>query len=172
MEYNLKQNDETKKILAAITEGNTLTLTMEEKDIQAMVTRISDHHIHMDLDDGNGRKGINVYVADDNGKKIIVINGMPYYIEDDDSHRFAKNKKRSGANIPDVVTPPMPAIVISVLVNRGDRIEKGQKLVVLSAMKMETTLTAPFGGTVTKVNAKEGDKVAPGDILVDIEKEE
>jgi pyruvate carboxylase len=39
-------------------------------------------------------------------------------------------------------------------------------------MKMETTLFAPFDGTVKKVNVAEGDKVMPGDILVDIEKEE
>ena len=65
----------------------------------------------------------------------------------------------------------MPATVISVIVNKDDNVQKGDGVVVISAMKMETTLTAPYSGRVTSVNTSEGDKVMPGDILVDIEKE-
>ena len=39
-------------------------------------------------------------------------------------------------------------------------------------MKMETTLTAPFGGKVRTVNVAQGDKVMPGQILIDIDKDE
>ena len=70
------------------------------------------------------------------------------------------------------ITPKTPSVVVSVAVNVGDTVSKGQTLVVLSAMKMETTLAAPFDGTVSEVNTAEGDKVAPGDILVVIEKKE
>jgi len=66
----------------------------------------------------------------------------------------------------------MPAVVISIPVSEGDVVEKGQAVVIVSAMKMETTLTAPFNGTVKKINTTEGDKVMPGDILVDIDKSE
>jgi len=69
------------------------------------------------------------------------------------------------------VTPLTPSVVVSVLVKEGDLVEMGQKVVVLSAMKMEVTLTVPFAGKVIGINAAEGDKVAPGQILVDIEKE-
>jgi len=62
-------------------------------------------------------------------------------------------------------------VVISVPVEVGDRVKKGQGVVVLSAMKMETTLTAPFDGTVTQVNAAEGESVSPGQILVDIQRD-
>ena len=64
----------------------------------------------------------------------------------------------------------MPSVVISLLARTGDVVEKGQGLVVVSAMKMETTLYAPYGGKVVKINAGEGDKVMPNDILMDIEK--
>jgi biotin carboxyl carrier protein len=56
-------------------------------------------------------------------------------------------------------------------VSAGDAVVKGQAVVIVSAMKMETTLVAPFDGTVSKVNVAEGDKVMPGDVLVDIEKD-
>jgi Pyruvate carboxylase len=42
---------------------------------------------------------------------------------------------------------------------------------VLSAMKMETTLVSPFDGIVKAVNTSSGDKVLPGDILVEIERQ-
>jgi biotin carboxyl carrier protein len=64
----------------------------------------------------------------------------------------------------------MPAVVIRLLVAEGDAVKKKQPLIVLSAMKMETTLSAPYDGTVKKVNATAGEQVMPGLILVEIEK--
>ncbi len=66
----------------------------------------------------------------------------------------------------------MPSVVVRVLVKEGDRVVKGQGLVVVTAMKMETTLKAPHSGVVRKVNTYPEAKVMPGDILVEIEKEE
>ncbi len=70
------------------------------------------------------------------------------------------------------VTPPMPAVVVEVLVEQGQSVEKGQGLVVVSAMKMETALVAPHAGTVREIRVAAGDKVAPGDELVLIEAEQ
>jgi biotin carboxyl carrier protein len=67
------------------------------------------------------------------------------------------------------VTPPTPAAVVRVLVEEGQKVVKGQGLVVVSAMKMEITLSAPYSGIVRAVNTNVGDQVKPGDILVEIE---
>jgi acetyl/propionyl-CoA carboxylase alpha subunit len=84
----------------------------------------------------------------------------------------AERRKAGGARaLPSEVTPPMPAVVVGVMVAEGDQVKRGQNLVVVSAMKMETTLVAPRDGTVTAVRVKEGDKVMPGEILVDIREE-
>jgi biotin carboxyl carrier protein len=50
-------------------------------------------------------------------------------------------------------------------------VKRGQGLVVVSAMKMQTTLRAPSNGRVKKINTSIDAKVAPGDILVEIEEE-
>ena len=63
----------------------------------------------------------------------------------------------------------MPAVVQNVLVEVDQVVDKGQPLVVVSAMKMESTLVAPYPGTVAAVNTEVGAKVNPGDILVEIE---
>lgn len=72
---------------------------------------------------------------------------------------------------PGAVTPPFPATVAKVLVAPGDRVEKGQALVVVTAMKTEMTLAAPRPGRVSKVSAEVGASVGPGDVLVEIEEE-
>ena len=62
-----------------------------------------------------------------------------------------------------------PASVVRVLVEVGREVVKGQGLVVVSAMKMEMTLVAPYSGTVKAVNTLVGAQVSPGEILVEIE---
>jgi biotin carboxyl carrier protein len=68
-----------------------------------------------------------------------------------------------------LVTAPMPGKVLSVLVAPGDQVVAGQALVVLEAMKMESTLGAEVAGRVRAVAAVAGALVAAGDLLVEIE---
>ncbi|GGN59776.1 3-methylcrotonyl-CoA carboxylase subunit alpha [Novosphingobium indicum] len=69
------------------------------------------------------------------------------------------------------IIAPMPGKVISVEVEKGDAVIKGQKLLTLEAMKMEHTLTAPFDGTVAELNASAGAQVQVDALLVMIEEE-
>jgi biotin carboxyl carrier protein len=63
----------------------------------------------------------------------------------------------------------MAGKVIRVLAGEGDRVRARQPLAVLEAMKMEMPLVAPFGGTVARVHVAEGDLVAGGEVLVELE---
>src|SRR5439155_2441414 len=67
------------------------------------------------------------------------------------------------------VTAPMPGTVIRLLVGKGDSVRARQPLVVLEAMKMETPLTSPYDAVVRDVHVAEGDRVAGGAILVELE---
>ena len=67
------------------------------------------------------------------------------------------------------VTAPMPGTVIKVLVAPGENVQARQPLLVLEAMKMETPLTAPYDAVVRNVNVAEGDRVAGGAVLVELE---
>jgi acetyl/propionyl-CoA carboxylase alpha subunit len=64
---------------------------------------------------------------------------------------------------------PMPGTVIQVLVTEGDRVEARQTLCVLEAMKMETPLASPYDAVVRAVHVAEGDQVAGGAVLIELE---
>jgi acetyl/propionyl-CoA carboxylase alpha subunit len=67
------------------------------------------------------------------------------------------------------ITAPMPGTVLRVLVAAGDEVEARAPLIVLEAMKMETPLLAPFAARVRAVHVAEGDRVAGGALLVELE---
>ena len=74
-----------------------------------------------------------------------------------------KTKVLSGA-----LTAPMVGVVAEVLVTEGQSVEKGQSLVVLGAMKVYVTLSAPFPGTVARLYVRKDDLVAHGVPVVDV----
>ncbi|WP_127109776.1 acetyl/propionyl/methylcrotonyl-CoA carboxylase subunit alpha [Pararhodobacter zhoushanensis] len=71
-----------------------------------------------------------------------------------------------------IVLAPMPGMVKAVFVNAGDVVEKGARLAILEAMKMEHTLTAGRDGTVAEVLAKAGQQVEAGAALIALAEEE
>jgi 3-methylcrotonyl-CoA carboxylase alpha subunit len=75
-----------------------------------------------------------------------------------------------GAAFDGMITAPMPGRVIAVDVALGDKVKKGQRLVVIEAMKMEQGLVAPFDGTITELNAKADAQVTEDMLLARVEK--
>ena len=67
------------------------------------------------------------------------------------------------------LTAPMPGTVIRVLVGAGDAVQPRQPLVVLEAMKMETRVVSPYEAMVRAVHVGEGDRVAGGALLIELE---
>ncbi|MBE3596794.1 MAG: pyruvate carboxylase [Hydrogenibacillus sp.] len=63
----------------------------------------------------------------------------------------------------------MPGKVLKVFVRPGERVERGQALLVTEAMKMELTVQAPRDGAVAEVLVREGDPVEAGDLLIVLE---
>ena len=78
---------------------------------------------------------------------------------------------QSGPTGPAPLVAPMPGLVVRVNVEPGDIVAAGQGLVVMEAMKMENELRAAGAGRVTAVNAKAGEAVDKGAVLVELEPE-
>jgi len=67
------------------------------------------------------------------------------------------------------VAAPMPGKVVRMLVAEGDRVEAGQGLVVVEAMKMQNEIRSPKSGKVEKLLAREGQPVNAGEVLLWVE---
>ncbi len=72
----------------------------------------------------------------------------------------------------EAIAAPMPGKVFKVVCAEGVKVEKGEQILILEAMKMENEIKAPMGGIVQKIHVQEGDAVNPGDVLVIIKREE
>jgi len=167
MEYRLKIGEKVISFQAEKKGDHVITLSHNNVHLEVEYTVISGHHQHLLV---NG-SAVNAHLARDGNTTTVMIRGIPYFIVDADiSDTPSRGKKKSQA-IPQDITPPMPAVVVRILVSEGDRVKQGQSVIVVESMKMETTLTAPSDGRVRAVNVAAGDKVMPGQILVDIDRD-
>ncbi|MEC5422821.1 pyruvate carboxylase [Virgibacillus sp. C22-A2] len=71
------------------------------------------------------------------------------------------NEKQIGAS--------MPGTVLEVLCKQGDKINKGDYLLINEAMKMETTVQAPFTGVIKSIYVKQGETIAVDDLMIEFE---
>ena len=81
--------------------------------------------------------------------------------------RHARRAAGGAAGVARIVAP-MPGAVLRLAVAEGDAVEERTPLLVLEAMKMEHPLWAPFAGRVVRVDCREGQQVAAGDLLLEL----
>jgi biotin carboxyl carrier protein len=120
-------------------------------------------------------------------RAIVQVNGTNYEVEVDKSVKTVKTPKlvrsphlsatETSASPPLTSPPaaskgtgqvksPLPGVILKILVNTGDYVKAGQKVVVLEAMKMENSIESVKDGKVVSVNVKQGDSVMEGDVLM------
>jgi 3-methylcrotonyl-CoA carboxylase alpha subunit len=107
-------------------------------------------------------------VRDVHGEWIAFLDGEAWCVD------VPRAERAGGANTSGdgTIAAPMPGRILSVAVKHGDRVERGQALLVLEAMKMEHSLVAPFAGLVAELRAETGAQVPEGTALVRIAGEE
>jgi acetyl/propionyl-CoA carboxylase alpha subunit len=114
------------------------------------------------LDDG-GQTHL-AWAASSGDTSWVFIDGEVFVFE---SGRPAARRRTSIAQ--GSLTAPMPATVRQVAVTAGARVQQGDVLIVLEAMKMELPVRAPGDGTVTTVKCRQGELVQAGQELIELE---
>ncbi|HKA33372.1 MAG TPA: biotin/lipoyl-containing protein [Candidatus Binatia bacterium] len=101
----------------------------------------------------------------------VLVDGRNYHIDLVDERRVRLGGLQSGIELQgrQNVSVPMPGKIIAVLVAEGDKVEKGQGLVIVEAMKMENEVRCPINGEVKEVRVKTGDAVEAGAVLAVVE---
>jgi biotin carboxyl carrier protein len=74
--------------------------------------------------------------------------------------------RSSGTAAAGAVKSPLPGVIISIDCKVGDAVKKGQKLLILEAMKMENTIPSDKDGVISEIKVNKGDSVLEGADLV------
>jgi len=114
----------------------------------------------------------------------VTVNGRNYDVEVEEIGGSTRTrvKKRAGVqargssysaaqssvSINGTVSAPIPGKVLSVEINVGETVKKGDTLLVIESMKIENPIFAPMDGRVDKVHVSVGSQVRTGDLLVTI----
>lgn len=108
---------------------------------------------------GAGRRKI--YLSMDGMPEEVIFEPLNEYVAE-------KGDKRKKATEPGHVTAAMPGNIVDVLVVEGDSVSAGQAVLVTEAMKMETEIHANIHGKILAVNVTKGDRITPGEVLIEI----
>ena len=115
----------------------------------------------VELDD---RRLVASVVAVDDKRSIFLNGSTCTLLRDDPLHLVEAGGAQGGG-----LTAPMPGKVVALLAQIGQKVEKGTPLLILEAMKMEHTITAPAAGTVKAFCYAAGEQVSDGAALVEFE---
>lgn len=152
--------------------------------------RDKQHRVTVDFPDGRGVSRVALAGAEhqvetrylDASTMLLILDGRRYLATiahrgaeclvavGGETYTFVLDTPASAHAVDMVATPeitaPMPGKILQVLVRPGDQVVRGDALLILEAMKMETRLAAEAAGTVTAVRVTVGDMVDGGQILV------
>lgn len=113
---------------------------------------------------------------DENGMRTVFfeMNGQARRIQVKDENIQATHmaKPKADKGNPSHIGAQMPGTVIDVKVAENETVEAGQSLIITEAMKMETTVQAPFKGIVKAIHVQNNDGIETGDLLIEIERED
>ncbi|MDX2380768.1 MAG: biotin/lipoyl-binding protein, partial [Acidimicrobiia bacterium] len=102
-------------------------------------------------------------IGDRRHRIVSSVHGITHFVDvDGQPHRILHDEGG-------VVRSPAPAVVVSVNVAEGDRVEAGERLAIIEAMKMETAIVAEFAGTVRRIDVHQNDQVSAGARLLVLE---
>ena len=129
---------------------------------------VSGQPVYSLLLDGHSYESY-VYPSEEGWQVLLHGTLYPATVEDEREKRLRAALGREIAERGEFhVKAPMPGLVIAVLVNDGQAVEKGDVLVILESMKMQNELRSPRAGTVTRLRAKAGDSVEQRQTLLSV----
>lgn len=107
-----------------------------------------------------------------NSTLTVLVNGTKYSLKVEDEYDLLV--KKMGLSVVtstklDNIKAPMPGLIIDVMVEEGQTIEKGTPLLILEAMKMENVLKADGEGVVKSIEITKGQAVDKGQVLIEME---
>lgn len=151
---------------------NSEVIDLEKGDVENLdLQKINDSKLH--VLDGNKSFDVELLEADFQQKKMTVeVNGEKFEMAISDEYDQLVAKMGLGAASGQKlknIKAPMPGLVLDILVEAGQVIQKGEQLLILEAMKMENVLKAQGEGVVKSIEITKGQAVEKGQIMIEME---
>lgn len=152
---------EMHEVRVEVEDGDRVRVLHGPETLELTVTDLGGGEFRL----SDGRKRWRVWVDRDGSRRHVTVEGVGQAVlEKEGRGRRRRREEREGSH-----ASMMPGTVVKVLVKEGDRVEKGEPLVIVEAMKMEIKLSAQVAGTVREVLAREGGACDAGETLVELE---
>ncbi len=120
------------------------------------------------LTDENGTQRI--FIASTQDKTFVHLNGRQIVVDHPESTEktsYQSDEQLLGSETG--ICAPMPGKILKILVEKNQKVEQKQNLVIVEAMKMEHNIRSPRSGIIKNINFKEGDLVDTGQEILEIE---
>jgi biotin carboxyl carrier protein len=159
--------------------------TIDEREF--IVEILDEHHIKIngvvfdiDLDQVGSQpvyslivdgQSYDTHVYQEDDRWHVLIHGSLYTakVEDERDKRLRASLGGGQAEQDEfLLRAPMPGMIVSIPVDEGQRVEKGDVLLVLESMKMQNELKSPRGGSVSRLRVKAGDRVEQKETLLSV----
>ena len=195
MDFSLTKEELEEKTKVDATENDVIAYTLypkvfldytKKRDIFGDLSKLDtatffygmNLHEELEIEIEEGKtlivKLLTITDADEKGYRSVYfeMNGQQRIALVKDESIKVVNVSRMKADVsnPEHIGATMPGTVLKVLSNVGATIKRGEHMMVTEAMKMETTVQAPFDCKVTQIHVKAGEQIEPGDLLIEIEK--
>ncbi|MGE5377591.1 MAG: biotin/lipoyl-containing protein [Bacteroidota bacterium] len=141
--------------------GRSYRVTMEDQKADVEILQAEEGRLILLVD---GQRVV-AYISSDRARRWVTINGRTLVF----TKASGSHKNRGGhAHAAGELTAPMPGQVRAVNVGEGERVSRGQTLLLLEAMKMEIRIQAAQDGVVGKLFVRQGQTVEKDQALVEI----
>ena len=142
---------------------NQYFITYDNTEYKVEADEIKPGYLKIKL----GDRVIKCVITKGDKDKFVFLEGDVFKVRNIELTGAKKTKKKEEGNL----NSPISGKVVSIKVKDGDKVKKGDVLMIIEAMKMEYLIRAPYNGKVKKVNFKENNQIEIGQNTVEITKE-
>jgi biotin carboxyl carrier protein len=164
MKFKVNINQQEAEI-EVVRQGEELHVTLPDgRTADLRLVYQDGSYLVLEHADANGRRQL-IRTAGhlDGDKRQVWVNGRTY--------TYTLVRQRATAETPQdgSLAATIPAVVSQILVNVGDQVQAGDKLILLESMKMVIPIQAPYAGVVTAVKCEAGQSIQAGVPLIELE---
>ena len=137
-------------------------ITYDNTEYKVQAEELKPGHLKIKI----GDRFVKSVITEGNKEKFVFVDGEVFKVRPVELTGMKKSKKKEDGDL----SSPISGKVVSVKVKNGQKVKKGNVLMVIEAMKMEYLIRAPFDGKIKKVNFKEKDQIEIGQNTVEFSK--